>query len=189
MEAARREFERAQELYTAAGATREAALVQAMLGNTEWQLHESEPALERLKGAYAVLVEGEPDEGFAAVAAELARAHFFMGDYEAAQRTVDAALEAAERLWLPETLSQGLNTAGLVVAGVGRWEQGYALIKRSLEIALENDLTQAALRAYNNLGDMLDRRDRCEEAIEVQEARDRAGPEGRCAVERMAAPG
>ena len=170
MEAARREFERAQELYTAAGATREAALVQAKLGNTEWQLHESEPALERLKGAYAVLVEGEPDEGFAAVAAELARAHFFMGDFEAAQRTIDAALEAAERLWLPETLSQGLNTAGLVVAGVGRWEQGYALIKRSLEIALENDLTQAALRAYNNLGDMLDRRDRCEEAIEVQEA-------------------
>ena len=170
MEAARREFERAQELYTAAGATREAALVQAKLGNTEWQLHESEPALERLKGAYAVLVEGEPDEGFAAVAAELARAHFFMGDYEAAQRTIDTALEAAERLWLPETLSQGLNTAGLVVAGVGRWEQGYALIKRSLEIALENDLTQAALRAYNNLGDMLDRRDRCEEAIEVQEA-------------------
>ena len=51
---------------TAAGATREAALVQAELGNTEWQLHESEPALERLKGAYAVLVEGEPDEGFAA---------------------------------------------------------------------------------------------------------------------------
>ena len=170
MEAARRELERAHELYAAAGETREAALVQATLGNTEWQLHQTDRALERLQSAYAVLVEAEPDEGFAAVAAELARAHFFMGDLDAAQRTVDAALEAAERLWLPETLSQGMNTAGLVIAGLGRWEQGYALIKRSLEIALENDLTMAALRAYNNLGDMLDRRDRFEEAIEIQEA-------------------
>jgi tetratricopeptide (TPR) repeat protein len=167
MRAARRELERAQELYASAGASREAALVQAVLGNTEWQLHESERALERLQSAYAVLAEAERDEGFAAVAAELARMQFFMGDLEAAQTTIDAALEAAEQLWLPETLSQGLNTAGLIITGAGRWEQGYALIKRSLEIALENDLTAAALRAYNNVGDMLDRRDRFEEAIEV----------------------
>jgi class 3 adenylate cyclase/tetratricopeptide (TPR) repeat protein len=170
MEGAQRELERAQELYSSVGASREAALVQAVLGNTEWQLHQPERALERLRSAYAVLAEAEPDEGFAAVAAELGRAHFFMGDLEAAQTTIDAALEAAERLWLPETLSQGLNTAGLIIAGGGRWEQGYALITRSLEIALENDLTQAALRAYVNLGDMLDRRDRYEEAIEVQGA-------------------
>jgi predicted ATPase len=170
MEGARRELERAQELYSASGASREAALVQAVLGNTEWQLHESERALERLQSAYGVLSEAERDEGFAAVAAEFARMQFFMGDLEAAQITIDAALEAAEQLWLPETLSQGLNTAGLIVSGLGRWEQGYALIKRSLEIALENDLTTAALRAYNNVGDMLDRRDRFEEAIEVQQA-------------------
>src|SRR3954469_10907738 len=170
MEAATRELEQAHQLYTTAGAAREAALAQAMLGNTEWQLHQADRALERLQSAYAVLAEAEPDEGFAAVAAELARAQFFMGDLDAAQVTVDAALDAAERLWLPETLSQGLNTAGLIIAGQGRWEQGYALIKRSLEVALENDRTGAALRAYNNLGDMLDRRDRAEEAIEVQSA-------------------
>jgi class 3 adenylate cyclase/tetratricopeptide (TPR) repeat protein len=169
MEAAARELERAHELFEAAGATREAALAQAMLGNTEWQLHQADRALERLQSAYSVLAGAEPDEGFAAVAAELARIQFFMGDLEAAQSTIDAALEAAERLWLPETLSQGLNTAGLIIAGRGRWEQGYALIKRSLEIALENDRTAAALRAYNNLSDMLDRRDRYEEAIEVLE--------------------
>jgi class 3 adenylate cyclase/tetratricopeptide (TPR) repeat protein len=169
MEAAGRELEHAHELFEAAGATREAARAQAMLGNIEWQVHQADRALERLQGAYAVLAEAEPDEGFAVVAAELARIQFFMGDFEAAQSTVDAALEAAERLWLPETISQGLNTAGLIIAGQGRWEQGYALIKRSLEIALENDRTAAALRAYNNLGDMLDRRDRYEEAMEVQQ--------------------
>jgi class 3 adenylate cyclase/predicted ATPase len=169
MEAARRELEQAHQLFEGAGATREAALAQAMLGNIEWQLHRADRALERLQSAYSVLAEAEPDEGFAVVAAELARIHFFTGDLEVAQSTIDSALEAAERLWLPETISQGLNTAGLIIAMRGRWEQGYALIKRSLEIALDNDRTAAALRAYNNLGDMLDRRDRYEEAIEILE--------------------
>ena len=67
MEGARRELERSNELYAAAGATREAALVEARLANAEWQLHQAAQGLERLQAAYAVLVQGEADEGFAAV--------------------------------------------------------------------------------------------------------------------------
>jgi class 3 adenylate cyclase len=170
MEAARVELERAHELYEAGGASKEAALVLALLGQVDWNQHEVERGLERLGRAYAVLRDAEPDEGFAAVAAEYARFQFFATDLDGAQETVDAALEVAERLWIPETLSQALNTAGLIVARRGRWEQGFALIKRALEIALENDRTAAALRAYNNVGDMLDRRDRYEEAVEIDAA-------------------
>jgi tetratricopeptide (TPR) repeat protein len=115
-----------------------------------------------------VLAAGDRDEGFAAVAAELAREQFFLNDPEDAQEKVDAALDVAERLWLPDLLSQALNTAGLIAAHHrGRWEQGYALIRRALEIALENDKSAEALRAYNNIADMLDQRDRYEEALEV----------------------
>ncbi len=64
-------------------------------------------------------------------------------------------------------LSQALNTQGVIASFNGRSEQSVALLKHSLEIALEHDLTAAAMRAYNNLGDQLDRRDRYEEAIEV----------------------
>jgi tetratricopeptide (TPR) repeat protein len=46
-------------------------------------------------------------------------------------------------------------------------EQSVALLKHALELALEHDLTGAALRAYNNLGYMLDQRDRYEEAIDL----------------------
>jgi len=144
--------------------------VLAMLGQVDWNQHEVERGLERLGRAYGVLRDAEPDEGFAAVAAEYARFLFFTNDLDRAQETVDAALEVAERLWIPETLSQSLNTAGLIVARRGRWEQGFALITRALEIALENDRTAAALRAYNNIGDMLDRRDRYEEAVETDAA-------------------
>jgi class 3 adenylate cyclase/tetratricopeptide (TPR) repeat protein len=161
------ELERAHTLYEAEGAGREAALTLARLGAVDWGLHNTGRALARLKEAYAMLAGGARDDGFAAVAAELAREQFFMGALDDAQETVDAALDVAEQLWLPDLLSQALNTAGLIAAQRGRLEQGYALIRRALEIALENDKSAEALRAYNNLSDLLDRRDRFEEALEV----------------------
>src|SRR5437763_672884 len=123
MEAARGELERSHELFDAAGSTREAAFVLRLLGNVDWQLHDPERGMERLSSAYAVLVEGVHDDGFAAVAAELGRLQFFVGELDKAQETIDAALDVAERLWQPEILSQALNTAGLIAANRGRWEQ------------------------------------------------------------------
>ncbi|HZT45371.1 MAG TPA: adenylate/guanylate cyclase domain-containing protein, partial [Gaiellaceae bacterium] len=166
---ARNELERAHELYEESGATRDAALTLAVLGNTDWQLHDSDRAVERLERAYAVLSTGERDEGLAAVAAELGRVNFFRGDRAAAQERVALAIDVAEQLWLPETLSQSLNTAGLIAADQSRWEYGYALVEHSLRLALENDLPGPALRAYNNLANLLDERDRYEQMIETLE--------------------
>jgi tetratricopeptide (TPR) repeat protein len=70
-------------------------------------------------------------------------------------------------LWLPEILSQALNTQGLIASFNGRSEQSLALFKHALELALEHDLGAASLRAYNNIADQLERRDRYEDAIEL----------------------
>jgi hypothetical protein len=48
----------------------------------------------------------------------------------------------------------------------GRPHEGLALLTYALQVALENDLPTAALRAYANLSDSLCRRDRYEEALE-----------------------
>jgi tetratricopeptide (TPR) repeat protein len=76
------------------------------------------------------------------------------------------ALTIAESLWLPEVLSQALNTKGVVAQFQGRFEEALALLTHALELALENDLPSAAVRAYNNLSDGLVRRDRYEQALE-----------------------
>ena len=159
-------LERALELYEAEGATHPAARVAARLGVVEWRTGQLEQALERMEAAFAVLSGDEPDEDLATLAAELGRLHFFKGEVELAAQRIDTAIEIAESLWLPEVLSQALNTQGLIASWGGRSEQSVALLKHALELALENDLSSAALRAYNNLGDRLDRRDRYEEAIE-----------------------
>src|SRR5207237_9048403 len=58
----------------------------------------------------------------------------------------------AESMGFPEVLSQALTTKGIMlVQAKGRAEEGIALMKRALEIALENDVPSSALRAYYNL--------------------------------------
>ena len=167
-EEARAQYERALEVYETRNLTHPAARISARLGEADWRSGHLEEALERMERAFEVLSGDEPDADLATLAAELGRLHFFKGEIDLAARRVDTAIEIAESLWLPEVLSQGLNTQALITGFGGRSEQSLALYKHALELALEHDLTAAALRAYNNLGDLLDRRDRYEEAIALQ---------------------
>jgi class 3 adenylate cyclase/tetratricopeptide (TPR) repeat protein len=160
-------FARALELFESRSLTHPAARVSARLGVVEWRGGRLEPALERMERAYQVLSEDEPDEDLATLAAELGRLHFFKGEVELASERVETAIEIAEALWLPEILSQALNTSGLAASWQGRYEHGMALLKHALDLALEHDRTASAIRAYQNLGDMLERRDRYEDAIDL----------------------
>jgi len=160
-------FERARSLFQSHERTHSAARVVARLGNVRWFQGDIETALEELETSYSVLAEDEPDDDLGALAAELARIQFFRGDLDEAARWVEAALEIAEALWLPELLSQALNTKSLILASRGRSEESIALIQHALRIALENDRTDAALRAYFNLAHDYMVRDRVADALAV----------------------
>jgi tetratricopeptide (TPR) repeat protein len=72
----------------------------------------------------------------------------------------------AESLWLPEVLAHALISKGLVATfHRSRFTEALALTRQGLALALEHELPGAAFRAYNNLADLLNRRDRCEEAV------------------------
>ena len=162
--------------------------VGASSANAEWQLHQAEQAAGALRGGVRRARARARRTRLRRRRGRARPAQFFMGDLESAQPTVDAALEAAERLWLPETLSQALNTAGLISAVRGRWEQGCALIKRALEMALENDLTTAALRALQQPAATCSTAGTgYEEAIEVQSAGLALARRVGATVERVAA--
>ncbi len=158
-------YERALELFEAAGETHPAARVSARLGEVEWTSGEIEAAIERMERALAVLSADEPDADFAALAAQLGRLHFFNGNFERASEILEVALNVAEDIWLPEILSQAMNTYGLIAFWRGRAETGLALFMHSLKMALEHDLPTPALRAYNNIADHLCSHDRYDEAL------------------------
>src|SRR5829696_2542275 len=165
-EAAEAHFDEAIDLFESLGCTHPAARVSARLAEVQWHSGRLERALERMEAAFGVLSTEEADEDLATFAAELGRLHFFKGDLDVAGERIEVALDIAEALWLPEVLSQALNTKSGIVAVRGRSEEGLALLTHALKVALDNDLFSAALRAYTNLSDSLCRRDRYEEALE-----------------------
>ena len=157
-------YERAMELFQAAGATHPAARVNARLAEIMWGFGRLEEALESMDRAYAVLAEEEPDADLAALAAQLGRFLFFAGRHDLAMERNEAALELAEALALPETLSHALNTKSIYLVSHGRKSEGTALLRHALEVALEHDKPFAAVRAYYNLTDTLGHLDRYEDA-------------------------
>ena len=165
-EQATRHFEDALGIFEGAGESHAAARVSARLGEVMWQAGRLGEALERMERAYATLGEDEHDADSAALAAELGRLHFFAGDFERARERIEQALAVAESLRLPEVISQALNTKALILR---RPEEGLALVRHALVVALEHDLDAAAGRAYFNLSFVLAGRDRFDEAHRVLE--------------------
>jgi tetratricopeptide (TPR) repeat protein len=119
--------------------------------------------------ALAVLADDEPDEDLAALAESVGRLHYFAGNLDAAAERCDLALAIAESLWLPRVLAEALNTSGLVADGRWRKEEALALSKHALELALEHDVVEAAIRAANNLAILYGDRDRYPDSVAVHE--------------------
>jgi tetratricopeptide (TPR) repeat protein len=162
-------FERAIQLFASEDLTHPAARVEARLAQALWGQGQIDTAADRMQRSYHVLREDEPDEGLAMLAAQLGRFLWFIGRLEEAEEPVEFALEIAESLRLPEVLSEALNTKSLIRVSSGRKEEALALLRHALQVALEHDLTAAALRAYFNLAFRAAGRDRYEESIQINE--------------------
>ncbi len=164
---AKGDLEEAEALFRSEGRTHDAARVSARIGGLSFLTSKLDDALVRMTSAFDILKNDEPDEDLAVLAAQLGRLHFFAGHLEEASNAIELALDVAESLWLPETISEAMNTKGLIASARGRPEESLALIRRSLEVALENDTPSAALRAYTNLANEMYERDRYDESTRL----------------------
>jgi tetratricopeptide (TPR) repeat protein len=160
-------FEASIALFQGAGRGHPAARVSARLGEGMWETGKFAEAVERMDRSFETLSREERDEDFATLAAQLGRIHFFAGHAPVALERIEQALDVAEALWLPEILSQALNTKAVIYYSAhGRRREGLALLRYALEVALENDLPSASMRAYYNLADLAGQSDRFQEAAE-----------------------
>src|SRR5438094_57857 len=116
---------------------------------------------------YLAAYRAEPDEDLATLGAQLARIHWFTGNFEASVEPLEFALEIAESLFLPEVLSEALNTKNLQLINTGRRQESEALLRHSLRIAQEHGIQTSALRAQFNLAYHIAGEDRYEEAHEL----------------------
>ncbi len=162
---ARSHFQSAIDGFERLGLTHSAARVTSRIGLLTWRLEGIEQAIADLQGAFDVLAGEERDADLAMLAVTLARPLFFSRRVDDAMARNELALEIAESLQLPEVLSHGLNTKGLILSARGRHEEAELLSRHALAIALTNDLSGPALRAYINLTAIIVGRNRYREAL------------------------
>jgi class 3 adenylate cyclase/tetratricopeptide (TPR) repeat protein len=165
-------YEEAVALFQREGRPRDAARVTGWFGDIAFSFGRLEEAAARMQEAFEVLWE-DPDEAFGLVAVHLTRMLHFSGRTEEAFERNERALEVGERLQLPEVLAEALNNKGIMLWTRGRREEGLLLVRHALEVALDNEVYWAALRAYNNISALAFEADRLEDAIRMsQEGRE-----------------
>ena len=159
-------FERSL-IFEAQSATHAAARVAAHHAEILWERGRLQDGLERMERSLALLLEEEPDEAVAVLAAQVARFRFFAGDTQIAYERIETALSLAEALALPEVLSQALNTKTMILETLGRPNEASVLIRHALEVALEHDKPWKAVRSDFNLAVANSVGDRYEEAADT----------------------
>ncbi|MGZ4148718.1 MAG: ATP-binding protein [Actinomycetota bacterium] len=151
----------------------DAARVRARVAEALWLLDRLDEALAQMEGAYEALA-GESGRDVAVLAAQLGRMRYFHArdhdDLLASMAPIEHALELAERDAIWGVLSDAINTKGLILGSLDRWEEGLALERAALEIALAHDETWPAIRAYTNLSNETWQRDEREQARGYQQA-------------------
>jgi class 3 adenylate cyclase/tetratricopeptide (TPR) repeat protein len=156
-DSAQAHFEQAVALFEEQHLPHPAARVTARLGIVRWTLEgDIERGLADMERAFSVMAGQGHDSDLATVAVQSARALYFTGRADEAMERNELALEIAEALELPDVLSHGLNTKGVILRFArGRPQEATVLMRHALDIALAHDRAEAALRAFNNLSSFL----------------------------------
>ncbi len=165
LSAAEIRFRRAAELLRSIGDTGAAARSLAALAQTLFRQDRLEEALALDRRAIEGLPDGSREQ--AEALSWLSLHLMFSGDTEQALDATERTLAIAEPLEDWPTVVRAFNSLANVRQRFGRMEEADALRERALKLALDHDLTDDALRSYNNLADGPMQRDRLREALEV----------------------
>jgi tetratricopeptide (TPR) repeat protein len=159
-------LELAVSLYEGEHLAHPAARALSRLGLVQSSSGQLDQSVQRMERAFAVLANDPPDEDLATLAVRLGSLLHFKGDSKTGAERTETALDIAEKLGLPEILSQALNVKAMFATQRRHEEEAMALFAHALKLALDNDLPLATIRAHFNLADLLCHKDRYTEALD-----------------------
>jgi tetratricopeptide (TPR) repeat protein len=153
---AQQHYEIVQEAATRAEDRVTQARIHRKLGALHWEAGDRDRALAHLHAGLDLLEGGGETIELAHLYQEMGRLSFRGGDNASAVAWAERALGQAERAG-PDgqaavAVAHALNTLGVALARLDRPEEAVAHIERSVRIALDQGLLQAACRSYANLG-------------------------------------
>ncbi|HEX4010439.1 MAG TPA: adenylate/guanylate cyclase domain-containing protein [Solirubrobacteraceae bacterium] len=149
-EGARRLLGQALALLEEGGQVQEAARTRMRLA----EVLVSENRLEEARELMDQAREGLDDpEAVAGLAARRAQVAFLRGDFRAAREDAELALSIADPRGLADVIANAAMTKGVALYHDYRVTEAGALMSLSVQVALDNDLGDAALRGFYNLAD------------------------------------
>ena len=154
-DAAETHLTRAIERYRAVGERVGLLRSTAALGASYVSASQVDPAIAILRAATEEYPELEGQPAMVSVGAQLARAYMLHEEPQVALEWAERTLAAAERLDMVAEVAEAMNTKALVLQILGRFIEATTTLRGVLWLAEQNGLTQAELRAYNNLSFLL----------------------------------
>jgi DNA-binding CsgD family transcriptional regulator len=144
------------------------AYLLARLSRTIWALNQGAEAVAAAERALAILPpDDEPAGVRPLILAWLARMRLLRGNFPDAVADGERALELAVAAGDRESESNLLNTLGMAKAHLQELDEGVALLRRAIDVAVEIDDLDGISYAYANLADMLGLAGRNREALLV----------------------
>ncbi len=150
-----RTAERARDAYEALGDGRAALQATALLGRIEMKQGHWDEAAALLERSLADVDPATDPATYARFAAEFARTHMVHDRNEEGAAWAERALAASGPARLVEVIAEAMNTRGVCLQGLGRLDEGIALIRASVDLAAAHHLSAAELRARFNLAGRL----------------------------------
>ena len=145
----------ARDGYEALGQTVAVLQATALIGRIEMKRDHWDEAAVLLEHTLANLDPVSDPATYARLAAEFARTHMVRDSNAEGAGWAERALEAAGPLRRVETIAEAMNTKGVCLQGLGRLDEGIALIRASVDLAATHHLSAPELRARYNLAGRL----------------------------------
>jgi DNA-binding CsgD family transcriptional regulator len=149
------------------GDPRRRSALLARLSRIQWSLNRGIEGVETAQRALALLPPGEESRDRALLLAWLARTRFLRGRFRDAIDDGDRALAAAGAAGDSRAEGEVLNTIGMAEIALGRVDEGVARLRRTIQIARDNDDIDTLTYAYSNLADMLNLAGRTKDALDT----------------------
>ncbi len=140
--------------------------LEAQLSRLQWSLNRGTEAVETAEHALSLLPGDVPSRERAGLMAWLARTRVLRGRFRDAIADAEPTLEAAVQLGDQHVEGEVLNTLGMAEIGLGRVDEGVALLERAIVLSRDTDDLDNLGYAYSNLADMLHLAGRTREALE-----------------------
>ena len=137
------------------------------LSRAQWVLNRGADAVETAERALSMVPPHEVSAERASLLAWTARVRYLRGRYREALKEGREALDAAVAAGDRRSESEVLNTLGMAEIVTGCIDEGFASLRRAIEIAREDDDVDGIGTAYSNLADTLSLAGRTPQALET----------------------